>query len=116
MEDDSISTIKRDVPALSEPPAKRASSARNRQPDEDTIVSCPECGHQCPHSKIINHLKRCTRKMAPSRKKPVKPKPVEVDVKEPDKVQEQDKKKEPEVLEPQIVEPKKPKESKTAAI
>merc|ERR1719422_1820343 len=112
MEDDSI---KRDLPALSEPPAKRASSARNRQPDEDTIVSCPECGHQCPHSKIINHLKRCTRKMAPSKKKPAKSKPVEADVKEPERVQEQDKK-EPEVLEPTLVEPKKPKESKTAAI
>ena len=77
---DSISKIKIDLPALSEPPAKRASSARNRQPDEDTIVSCPECGHQCPHSKIINHLKRCTRKMAPSKKKPVKSKPFEADV------------------------------------
>ena len=36
---------------------------------KDEIVSCPECGFQCLHSKIVSHLKRCTKKMAQAKAK-----------------------------------------------
>ena len=116
-EDDPSSDSKIEASSSSEPPAKRASSARNRQPDEDTIVSCPECGHQCPHSKIINHLKKCTRKMAPGKKKMPKSKAKEAETEELEKIEDEDPPEQvPEVIEPSKPEPKKPKESKTAAI
>jgi len=35
----------------------------------DTMVSCPECDFQCLHSKIVSHLKRCTKKAAQAKKK-----------------------------------------------
>jgi hypothetical protein len=25
------------------------------------VVTCPECGYQCTHAKIIGHLKRCQK-------------------------------------------------------
>ena len=116
-EDSSSSANKIETSSSLEPPAKRASSARNRQPDEDTIVSCPECGHQCPHSKIINHLKKCTRKMAPSKKKAPKSKAKEAETEELEKILDDNPPEQvPEVTEPSKPEPKKPKESKTAAI
>lgn len=36
---------------------------------KDTMVSCPECDFQCLHSKIVSHLKRCTKKAAQAKKK-----------------------------------------------
>ena len=115
-EDDSAGKV--EPSSSSDPPAKRASSARNRQPDEDTIVSCPECGHQCPHSKIINHLKKCTRKMAPSKRKAPKSKPKVAETEQLEKILDENppEPEVPEVIEPSKPEPKKPKESKTAAI
>ena len=57
------------------------SSSRRRaisQPEfKDEMVTCPECDFQCLHSKIVQHLKRCTKKMAQTKKsttaKPDKP-------------------------------------------
>ena len=61
-----------------------SSSARRRaiqKPEfKDEMVSCPECDFQCLHSKIVQHLKRCTKKMAQTKKssaaKPNKPQHV----------------------------------------
>ena len=32
------------------------------------LVSCPECGFQCPHAKIISHLKRCQKALQANNK------------------------------------------------
>ena len=62
--------------------APASSSSRRRaisQPEfKDEMVTCPECDFQCLHSKIVQHLKRCTKKMAQTKKlketaKPSKP-------------------------------------------
>ena len=62
--------------------APTSSSSRRRantQPEfKDEMVTCPECDFQCLHSKIVQHLKRCTKKMAQTKKlkdavKPNKP-------------------------------------------
>ena len=56
--------------------------AANKPEVKDEIVSCPECGYHCLHSKIVQHLKRCTKKAAIAKKKAepqtkqVKKKPV----------------------------------------
>jgi len=34
---------------------------RRKEPVSRHLVSCPECGFQCPHAKIIQHLKRCQK-------------------------------------------------------
>ena len=57
---------KEDVPEPSTTSRRRAIS----KPEfKDEIVSCPECGFQCLHSKIVSHLKRCTKKMAQAKNK-----------------------------------------------
>ena len=57
--------------------SESSSSSRRRgansQPEfKDEMVSCPECGFQCLHSKIVSHLKRCTKKIAQAKNKPDK--------------------------------------------
>ena len=55
------------------------SSSRRRaisQPEfKDEMVTCPECDFQCLHSKIVQHLKRCTKKMAQTKKSTATTKP-----------------------------------------
>ena len=53
-----------------------SSSSRRRaaqKPEfKDETVTCPECNFQTVHSKIVSHLKRCTKKMAQAKGKPEK--------------------------------------------
>jgi len=116
-----IPSPKETVPelVLGESSTKRASTARNKPPDEDTIVSCPECGHQCAHSKIINHLKKCTRKMAPTKKHSKQQEVIQEDtikIQNEASIEKESSPPKKEATDSHKVEVKKPKEPKTAAI
>merc|ERR1712012_329488 len=51
-----------------EPETVVSASSRRRggsKPEfKDELVTCPECDFQCLHSKIVSHLKKCTKKVA----------------------------------------------------
>ena len=94
---------------VSSTPMSSSSRRRaNSQPEfKDEMVTCPECDFQCLHSKIVQHLKRCTKKMAQTKKntanasKPSKPQQT---VKSPPTISQSENKS----IEPEI---KKPKQS-----
>ena len=60
-------------PAVSSTSRRRATQ---KQEFKDEMVTCPECDFQCLHSKIVSHLKKCTKKMA-QKSKPEKHKNVQ---------------------------------------
>ena len=88
----------------SEPGTSSRRRATSKPEFKDEIVSCPECGFQCLHSKIVSHLKRCTKKMAQTKakSKPEKNrKNIKTDSEEPaSKFVPLDFNKEPEVKKP----------------
>ena len=96
-------TDKKEKAKEKEEKSESSSSSRRRatsRPEfKDEMVSCPECGFQCLHSKIVSHLKRCTKKMAQAKSKSEKSKKnLKSDSEE--KSFGEDLKKEPEVKRP----------------